>query len=296
LASLTLRLAYRPPLAWNALIGFLGHRTIAGVEATEGDSYLRTAAIGPARGWIKVRPLAAQPALAVEFSTTLAPVLPKLLARLRHLFDLNARPDLIAEHLGNDPHIGASVRARPGLRVPGAFSGFEMAWRAVLGQRISVAAATTLARRLTAEFGEPIETPFPELCRLSPTPGRIAGAEVGELARLGISTDRANTIRTIAREMAANRLRLEPGADPERTIEQLRQLPGIGEWTAHAIAMRALAWPDAFPTGDLGLLRGLGETSTARLRNVAEAWRPWRSYAAIHVWNGLLPQPTREPR
>lgn len=287
-ALLRLRLGYRPPLAWTELINFLGRRAIVGVESVGAGCYLRTIAVGRHQGWLKVSPHPETDALCVEFSTALAPVLPNVLARLRHLFDLNARPDLIAEHLGNDPRLGPSVRQRPGLRVPGAFSGFEMAWRAVLGQRISVAAATTLARRLTAEFGEPIETPYTELNRLSPTPERIAQASADKIARLGISSARALTIQTLAREVSDGRLRLEPGVDAEATIERLQALPGIGEWTAQAIAMRALGWPDAFPYGDLGLLRGLGETSPARLRAQAEAWRPWRSYAAIHVWNGLL--------
>lgn len=284
---LRLQLGYRPPLAWTELLSFLGRRAIAGVESANLESYLRTVSVGQHRGWLKATPDSSTHALCVEFSTTLAPALPILLARLRHLFDLNARPDLIAGHLGNDPRIGRSLHERPGLRVPGAFSGFEMAWRAVLGQRVSVAAATTLARRLTAEFGEPIDTPYPELNRLSPAAEEIAQAPIDRLTHLGISADRAIAIRTLAQQITEGKLRLEPGVDPEVTIEHLKELPGIGEWTAQAIAMRALAWPDAFPHGDLGLLRGLGETSPARLRSLADAWRPWRSYAAIHVWTGL---------
>jgi AraC family transcriptional regulator of adaptative response / DNA-3-methyladenine glycosylase II len=286
-APVRLRLSYRPPLAWGRLLGFLNARTIAGVEAVNGASYIRTVAIGQSRGWLKVSPHPAPNSLAVEFAPALTPVLAQLLPRLRHLFDLNARPDLIAEHLSADPRVGRFVREQPGLRIPGAFSGFEMACRAILGQRISVRSATTLARRLAAEFGDAIETPDPALSRLSPTPERLAAVEPEALRRLGITRERAHAITALARAVADGELRLEPGVDPESAIGRLKEFPGIGEWTAHAIAMRALAWPDAFPHGDLGLLRGLGEDSATRLRTAAEAWRPWRAYAAMHVWNAF---------
>jgi AraC family transcriptional regulator of adaptative response / DNA-3-methyladenine glycosylase II len=281
-----LRLAYRPPFAWSELLRFLEGRAVAGVECVSGDSYLRTVAIDGHRGWLKVMPAAGREELSVEFAAALAPVLAPLLARIRHLFDLNARPDVIAAHLRNDARLARSVRLRTGLRVPGAFSGFELAWRAVLGQRVSVRAATTVAGRLSAAFGEPIETPYPGLDHLTPSPERIADAPEEALAGLGMGRDRARCIRQLARAAATGRLGLELGADPEAAIERLKGFAGIGEWTAQYVAMRALAWPDAFPHGDLGLLRALGETSPARLRAAAEAWRPWRSYAVMHVWSG----------
>jgi AraC family transcriptional regulator of adaptative response / DNA-3-methyladenine glycosylase II len=287
--TLRLRLAYRPPLAWAELLRFLAGRAIDGVERVEGASYSRTAAIGEHRGWLKVGPAGASDALDVEFTAALAPAIAPLLARLRHLFDLNARPDAIAAHLGGDARIGPAVSRLPGLRVPGAFDGFEAAWRAVLGQRISVRAATTLARRLAAEFGEPIATPDPALDRLTPSPARLAEAGPEALTRLGVIRGRALAIRALARAVADGRLRLEPGTDPEAAIERLKEIPGIGEWTAQVVALRALGWPDAFPHGDLGLLRGLGEPSAARVRALAEAWRPWRAYAVMYVWNGLSP-------
>jgi AraC family transcriptional regulator of adaptative response / DNA-3-methyladenine glycosylase II len=284
---LRLQLNYRPPLAWPQLLRFLADRALEGVERVTALSYSRTVAIGSHRGWLTVSPSSAPNALSVEFSASLTPVLAPMLARLRHMIDLSARPDLIASHLGDDPWIGPAVNRCPGLRVPGSFHGFDLAWRAIVGQRISVRAATTVARRLATEFGEPIETADPLLNRLAPEPHRLAAAPVDKVRRLGLARERAESIRDLARAVDTGRLQLEPGADPEDAIARLRAIPGIGEWTAHYIAMRALSWPDAFPHGDLGLLRGLGESSPAKLKTVAEAWRPWRSYAVMHVWNGL---------
>jgi AraC family transcriptional regulator of adaptative response / DNA-3-methyladenine glycosylase II len=168
--------------------------------------------------------------------------------------------------------------------VPGAFDGFELAVRAILGQRVSVRAATTLASRLADRMGEPIDTPVPELFRLSPSPAQLMAAQESELTKLGISAPRAKCIRAVARAVNERTLDLEPGPDPEAVTGTLKQLPGIGEWTAQYIAMRALRWPDAFPAGDLGLLKAWGETSPRRLRDASEAWRPWRSYAAMYLW------------
>jgi AraC family transcriptional regulator of adaptative response / DNA-3-methyladenine glycosylase II len=282
---LRLHLAFRPPLAWPQLLRFLADRSVAGIERVSAGGYSRTVAIGSARGWLNVTPGKIPNTLCVELSASLSGVLAPLLARLRHLFDLGARPSAIAGHLAGDPRIGKSVKHFPGLRVPGAFDGFELACRAILGQRISVRAATTLSGRLAARFGETIETPDPALNLLAPDPGRIAAAAVDDLVGLGIARTVAVAIGALAREVSAGRLRIQPGADVESTIDQLCELPGVGPWTAHYIAMRGLGWPDAFPDGDLGLLRGLGESSAARVRIVAEAWRPWRAYAVMHVWN-----------
>jgi AraC family transcriptional regulator of adaptative response / DNA-3-methyladenine glycosylase II len=282
---LQLQLGYRPPLAWAELLRFLGDRATAGVECVRNGTYARTLAIGSNQGWLKVEPVQGRNALAVEFSATLAPALAPLLSRIRHVFDLNARPDLIASHLRTLARIGPAVDRCAGLRVPGAFSGFELAWRAVLGQRVSVRAATTLAGRFVDRFGTAIDTPNPVLNRLVPEPERIAEVKPEEISKLGMPRDRALCIKALAGAIADGSLRLEPGANPETTIEQLKEFPGIGEWTAQYIAMRALGWPDAFPHGDLGLLRALGETSAAGLRTIAEAWRPWRAYGVMHVWN-----------
>ena len=183
--SLTLTLAYRPPLAWKPILQFLAGRATMGVESVLDDRYLRTVRMGETRGWVKVEPSARRNALSVEISTSLAAVLPTLLPRLRCLFDLDARPDVIAAHLSADPRLARAASQLPGLRVPGSVDGFEMAVRAILGQRISVPGATTLAGRLAAAFGEPIETPFPMLNRLSPRPERLAMAEPGETGFAG---------------------------------------------------------------------------------------------------------------
>ena len=191
---------------------------------------------------------------------------------------------MIVAHLGDDARIGPAVRRCPGLRVPGAFSGFELAVRAVLGQQVSVRSATTVAGRLAA-FGRPIATPFAALNRLSPTPERLAGATLVELIGLGVTRQRADCIQAVARALLAGELSLHPGPAPEETVRRLLGLPGVGEWTAQYIAMRAARWPDAFPHEDLGLRQGLGEPSAVRLRLLAEAWRPWRAYAAMHIWH-----------
>ena len=257
------------------------------------SAYLRTVHIGETRGWVAVEPSARRNALAVEISTSLAAVLPMLLPRLRCLFDLDARPDVIAAHLSADARLARVAGQLPGLRLPGAFDGFEMAVRAIVGQRISVPGATTLAGRLAAACGELIETPFPMLNLVSPRPERLALADPGELAALGIAAPRARAIVELARAVVERRIELVPGADPDLTIARLLELPGIGDWTAHCIAMRALRWPDAFPAADLGLLKATGLKSARELSRLAEAWRPWRSYAALYLWND--PQPFPEP-
>jgi len=281
---LRLTLGFRPPLAWDILLKFLAARATASVEWTSGRAYYRTASIGSHQGWIKVEPIAGQNALAVELATSLVPVLPEVLTRLKNQFDLSARPDVIAAQLAAEPRMRSAVGRVPGLRVPGAFDGFEMAVRAILGQRISVPAATTLAGRVSAHFGDPLETPFPSLCRLGPTPERLASVREAELTALGISAARAGTIRALAQAVSQGRIDLEPGTDPEAVIPALREFPGIGDWTAQYIAMRALRWPDAFPAGDLGLLRATGATSPRNLLDAAAAWRPWRAYAAMYLW------------
>ncbi len=282
---LHLTLTYRPPFAWRELLRFLAGRATAGVERVAGDSYSRTIALGKLCGWLRVEPVAGRHALAVELSTPLAPMLPAVLARLRNLFDLSARPDVIDAHLSGDRRLAKSIRRLPGLRVPGAFDGFELAVRAIIGQRISVAAATTLAGRLASAFGDAFEAPSANLNRVFPGPERLAGVTVPDLTGLGITAPRARSIRELARSIISGRIQLEAGVDPELMMSRLVGLPGIGDWTASYIALRALRWPDAFPASDLGLLRGWRAKTPAALRAAAEAWRPWRGYAAMHLWN-----------
>jgi AraC family transcriptional regulator of adaptative response / DNA-3-methyladenine glycosylase II len=214
-----------------------------------------------------------------------------LLGRVRALFDLDARPDLIAKHLRRDARLAAAVRTNPGLRVPGAFNGFEIGMRAILGQQVTVKAATTVACRLVEAFGEPIATPIAALHRLTPIPARIAAASIDDIARLGIIAARAKSIIALAGAQASDALCLDGGAPqhPDDFIKQLTTLPGIGPWTAHYIAMRALRWPDAFPTGDIAIRNNLGGVSASAADALSQAWRPWRSYAVMHVWGMAKP-------
>jgi AraC family transcriptional regulator of adaptative response / DNA-3-methyladenine glycosylase II len=294
--TITLQLTYRPPFDWAGLMSFMAARALQGVEQIDGGDYLRTVCIGSRKGWLRVRQAPEKRALMVEIAHTLAPALPALLGRLRHLFDLSARPDVISAHLMQDNLLADIVSRNPGLRVPGAFDSFEIAVRAILGQQVTVKGATTLAGRFIEAFGEPIETPHPALTRLTPTPQRIAEVHVGEVAALGIVRSRAHSIITLAQEVASGRLKLEAGTPPEPTIKQLIALPGIGPWTAHYIAMRALRWPDAFPKEDLALRNSLGGITAAQAEALSQAWRPWRSYATLHLWNRLSPQADAQKR
>ena len=225
-------------------------------------------------------------ALTVELTSSLTPVLPALLTRVRALFDLNARPDLIAKHLRRDVRLRAAVSANPGLRVPGAFSGFELGLRAILGQQVTVKAATTIACRFVETFGEPCITPFPELHRFTPLPERVAAASVDDIARHGIVAARCRSIIALASAQGTGALCLDGGAhhNPEDTIMRLADLPGIGPWTAHYIAMRALRWPDAFPKEDIAVRNNLGGVTAKEAELLSQPWRPWRSYAVMHIW------------
>jgi AraC family transcriptional regulator, regulatory protein of adaptative response / DNA-3-methyladenine glycosylase II len=282
--GMSAELPYRAPFDWARLLRFLHARSVKGVELVREDAYLRTVQIGGHTGWIRVRDEPESASLLVELGSSLAPARHELTGRLRNLFDLAARPDVIAAHFARDALLGDAVARRPGLRVPGAFDGFELAVRAILGQQVTVKAATTIAGRFAAAFGAPLATPVAELTHLSPTAARVAVATVGEIASLGIIQTRARSIIAIAREMESGRLVLAPGAAPGSVIEQLIALPGIGAWTAHYIAMRALRWLDAFPKEDIALRNALGLVSARRADELSQPWRPWRSYAVLHLW------------
>jgi AraC family transcriptional regulator of adaptative response / DNA-3-methyladenine glycosylase II len=283
--TIVCEITYRPPLDWEALLHFLCARAVGGVEAVEGTQYRRAVSWKNHHGWIAVEPSGRNYTLSVTLSSSLAPVVLPILARVKRLFDLNAEPRQIAAHLG------PLAEAHPGLRVPGAFDGFETAVRAILGQQVSVRAAATLAGRFAAAFGEPIQTPYPALNRLPPTALRIAATEMPEIVALGITKARAHSIRSLASAVTEGSVSLEPGPDVEETMTRLKTLPGIGEWTAQYIAMRALCWPDSFPHTDLGICKALGETNPKRVLEIAEAWRPWRSYAVMHLWKSLENNP-----
>jgi AraC family transcriptional regulator of adaptative response / DNA-3-methyladenine glycosylase II len=281
----TLLLAYRPPLDWEAMLDFLSGRCTAGVEQVEGVAYRRTVRIGKRVGWVSVTAEPGRPALRVEVSRSLSAARRPLEARLRALFDLDLDPAEVATALRSDRLLAPSVRRNPGLRVNGAFDAFEAAVRVVLGQQVSVRAATTVAGRLAAALGEPVETPFPGLDRLAPTPAAVTSAGEDRIARAGMPGARARTLLALAGAIASGDLVLERGADPDQVRDRMLALPGVGPWTASLVAMRALGAPDAFPGGDLGVLRALGVKSAREAEARAEAWRPWRAYAAMHLWN-----------
>ncbi len=285
-APLVLRLEYRPPLDWETQLGFLPGCCTAGVEQVEGGAYRRTVHLGAQAGWLSVTADPVHPALRVEVSPSLTGSLMPLVARLRGLFDLDARPDAVAARLGKDPLLARSLLRHPGLRVSGAFDGFEAAARVVIGQQVSVAAATTIAGRLAGALGGPIQTPFPGLDRLSAAAEAVAAAGEDRLAKLGMPGARARTLLGLARASADGRVQLHRGGDVEATRAALLEIPGVGPWTADVIAMRALGAPDAFPGGDLGVLRALSVGSARAAEARAEGWRPWRAYAVMHLWSG----------
>ena len=296
--TIALRLAYRPPFAWQRLLDFLAMRAIAGVEAVSGNAYYRSVEIEAVQGWLKVEHLAEKNSLLVTLPTTLAPVLINVLARLRHLFDLDANPQVIAEQLSADPRLAPLIAANPGLRVPGAWDGFELAMRAVLGQQVSVRGASTLAARLAKTFGEPSATPHEAILCFSPGAKALAATTPEKISSIGLPLKRAATLHALARAVAAGELRLHAGADAEATIEKLKAINGIGDWTAQYIVMRALRWPDAFPAGDLGLRKALAEDGpmrAAQLLQLAEKWRPWRAYAAVYLWSSLAAKGNNAP-
>jgi AraC family transcriptional regulator of adaptative response / DNA-3-methyladenine glycosylase II len=274
-------LSYRPPLDWKALLSFLSRRTIAGVEHVQDGAYLRTARVGASTGWIAVMPDRAKSALRVAVSSSLSRVVPAVLARVKRVFDLGCDPEQISTALG------PLALHRPGLRLPGTFDGFEAAVRAILGQQITVRAAHTIAGRFAATFGQPVEAPHAALRFVFPSVARVAALAPSDIAEIGVVSARAKAIIAIAAALHEGRLRLDPGADVDVTLRALREVPGIGEWTAQYLAMRALAWPDAFPHTDYGVLKALDEKNPKRALAHAEQWRPWRSYAVIHLWNSL---------
>jgi AraC family transcriptional regulator of adaptative response / DNA-3-methyladenine glycosylase II len=282
----TLQLAYRPPYDWSGVLDFLAARELKGVERVADGAYARTVKLGERSGWIRVTQKTGKNALLLEFTHSLTPVLPALLSRVRNLFDLNARPDIISKQLRRDPRLAPMVKRTPGMRVPGAFNGFELGLRAILGQQVTVKAATTIACRFAAAFGEPIVTPFPALDRVTPSAERVARASVDDIAKSGIVSARAKSIIALAQAQVSGSVPLDRGVhhDPQEAMKRLAELPGIGQWTAHYIAMRALRWPDAFPKEDIAVRNNLGGVSAKEAQEMSQAWRPWRSYAVLHIW------------
>ncbi|MDB6152616.1 MAG: DNA-3-methyladenine glycosylase 2 family protein [Chthoniobacteraceae bacterium] len=288
---LHLRLSYRPPLAWTELLDYLARRAVPSVEAVslEQGNYARTMACGGQTGWLTVSHSSAGAWLEVTLPAALAEVSWSILTQLRALFDLDASPASVDAQLGEDPLLGPGVRRHPGLRVPGAWTVFELAVRAVLGQQVSVKGASTLAARLAARFGRPVTTPFPHLSRLAPSAKDMAAASLDDIAAIGLPRARALALQELAAAVERGELSFGPAASVEEAVTALRRVRGIGEWTAQYVAMRALRFPDAFPAADLGVRKALAAPgqplpSEKLVLERAAAWRPWRAYAAIHLW------------
>jgi AraC family transcriptional regulator of adaptative response / DNA-3-methyladenine glycosylase II len=218
--------------------------------------------------------------VAVSVSASFARVVPHVLSRVKHAFDLGCDPTQVAARLGD------LAAAHPGLRVPGTFDGFELAARAVIGQQITVRAARTLLGRLVRELGTPFDKALDGMALLFPTAARVAASEPAQIARLGMPSSRARTLVTLAGAIARCEIDLGPGGDVEAAITKLQSIAGVGTWTAHYIAMRALRWPDAFLANDRIVLKAMNETRPLRALARSEAWRPWRAYAVMHLWKG----------
>ncbi len=271
---LTLRLCYAEPFDWDGILAFLIPRAIAGVETIAPDCYRRNFPAAEGTGQLEVRHLPLKRCIELRLTRVDPAALQSLVKKVRRLFDLDAEPLRIAAHLGADKLLAPLVAARAGLRVPGAFDAFELMVRAVLGQQVTVAGASTLAGRLAAKWGR--DGLFPE-------PGITAEANLGSI---GLPAKRAETLRGVARQFAINPNFLAEATDLESAIQKMVVLNGIGPWTAQYVAMRALAEPDAFPASDLGLMKASAIMDPKKLEQRAEAWRPWRAYAAMHLWMG----------
>lgn len=293
--TMRFELGYRPPYDWGALLDFLGARAIAGVERIDAQVYRRTVAVtaagGARSGWLSVAHAPGRHSLIVNVPASLDCAIPLLVSRVRHAFDLDCDPAPILATLG------ALAQARPGLRVPRTVDGFELAVRAVIGQQVSVAGARTLLGRLAGTFGTPFDGDAGHgLSRLFPSAEVLAAHTRDELRAIGLTASRARTLSDLAHAVVRGDIALEPGSGVEPACRALEAIRGIGPWTSGYIAMRALGASDAFPQGDLGILHALGDTRAAAARQL-DAWRPWRAYAVMHLWQRPAPasRPLIEP-
>ncbi|HMB56187.1 MAG TPA: AlkA N-terminal domain-containing protein [Arenimonas sp.] len=282
---LSLRLGYRPPLDFPAMLAFLGKRAIPGIERIDADSYERVIGTADASIWIRVTADAKKPELRLEISGGDPRAIPDIVRRVRRIFDLDADLAQVHAAFAGDALLAKAARKRPGLRVPGGWDGFEVAVRAVLGQQVSVAGATTLARRLVDTYGEHRASARAGLDRVFPTPAQLLDAP---LEKIGLPKSRAATLRSLSATVLEQRIHFGAGQRLQDFIDAFVALPGIGPWTAHYAAMRALSHPDAFPAGDLVLQQVLGDGQRLSERATearSQAWRPWRAYAVLHLWH-----------
>lgn len=293
-SSLTVFVGYRPPYRWDEVLEFLKQRAILGVETVADDTYLRAVRhVNPqgqeVRGWIQVAHNQGKNALSVTVSESLLSVLPQVLARVRRLFDLYCEPKVIFEALAPMNDIKPDLCVL-GTRVPGCYDEFEMATRAILGQQITVKAASTLAARMVKELGTPLGQEKEGVTHLFPSPSELLSVDSpieDTLGSLGIIASRARTIEALARSLSSGEITLDPSAQAEEQIEKLMSIKGIGSWTAQYIAMRTMEWPDSFLETDVGVKHALAPATPKEMLAMAEPWRPWRSYATLNLWNSL---------
>jgi AraC family transcriptional regulator of adaptative response / DNA-3-methyladenine glycosylase II len=288
--QIQLLLPYRPPYDWESMLRFLRTRAIGGLEAVsaDDDSYSRVIELGEDAGSVTISHAPQQSALRVIVRFPALGALPAIIARLRRMFDLSADPRAIAAALSADPALRRLVAARPGLRLPGGWDGFEIAVRAILGQQITVKGATQLATRIVAMLGDPIEPSAAMTAGLThafPRPQRFDETKLG---RIGMPRARASALANLAKATNADSRLFDPCGDLDQAVSGLRTLPGVGEWTAQYIAMRALGESDAFLAADIGVQRKLARNgrrpSAAQVLARADRWRPWRAYAMLHLW------------
>ncbi|MDR1025900.1 MAG: adenosine deaminase, partial [Lactobacillus sp.] len=291
--EITLSIGYRPPYLWDEMLKFFAGRAIAGVETVKDDKYLRTVHLISSDGkdiygWLKVGNNPAKNALDVTISENLLPVLPQVLARVRNMFDLHCDPHAIYESLSKMNDIKPNLCIL-GTRLPGCFDTFEMAVRAVLGQQITVKAASTLAARVVANYGRPVETGIEDLTHTFPTPKDVLTLDNIEesFGKLGVISARSRIILELANSLINKKINFDLYANPNDEMEKLLKIKGIGSWTAQYIAMRAMKWTDAFLETDVAIKKALEPLTTKEMLKIAENWRPWRSYANIGLWNSL---------
>jgi AraC family transcriptional regulator of adaptative response / DNA-3-methyladenine glycosylase II len=277
-----LRLNYRPPYDWDSMLAFLAARATLGVESVEDNAYRRTISLSGKDGYFEVSPDALKDVLILRVQLGDPRALAFVVERVRTMFDLKADWTVIGQVLEKDAVLRKRIQAKPGMRVPGCWDGFELAVRAIIGQQISVKGATTLTGRLVNAFGRPFSGAAGRLTHLFPQSEVLAEAN---LTSVGLTRARAESIGEFARAVCDGNIRFHSIVNSELLLERLCEVPGIGTWTAQYIAMRALGEPDAFPSDDLGLLRALNLRTGRDLERRAEAWRPWRAYAAIHLWS-----------
>ncbi|MEM9207928.1 MAG: AlkA N-terminal domain-containing protein [Pseudomonadota bacterium] len=284
----TVRVPYRKPLSWEGVLGFFSFRATPGVEAVVDGRYCRTISTANGVGWLAAEPAGDGASLAVTAHGVPPDDLSEVVRRVSVIFDVDAPIERIRRRLGADAVLLPRLKRLPGVRVMGAWSGFELTVRAILGQQISVAAATTLAGRVAERYGEPLSPPeaWSGLTRLFPTPARLARAHFNNMGLIG---SRIATIKAVSKAVAAGELSFHPDQDVTEFCDRFTAIKGIGDWTAQYVAMRVLRDPDAFPSSDLGLMKAVEpgtRLTPAELAARAEHWRPWRAYAASLLWYG----------